>query len=320
MIILATNTTDSDIMLFDLSGITISPGESLDLCCNFPLNRIAESGDLVVHIASGALTIGDGTTTFSIAEAIQYVTIQNIMAGPKNNSGLLRVHSTPRPLGTLTKFIGKGDDPTTPLVYGTGTALTYRHTIGDPTTYNMYFDLNTISNPTYLKEGAMQWQGALFDTISMNIVPHVAQVAPGSNTNYNVYGGYMIVPAPGNGTVNITSDITKANGGLFQVLANDLGIKSPGYWNATWNSSTKLFENITPAPNADGNFNLFCYEATLSTYAIKLPMLGAGSVVLGSDDVDIFPHGARIKFTITTTGADHEWAFCAILSVFRTVR
>ena len=55
------------------------------------------------------------------------------------------------------------------------------------------------------------------------MVPRVTEFTTTTSGNYDLYGGYLIVPAyPGQGSINITTDITQHDGpptplGVFQL-------------------------------------------------------------------------------------------------------
>lgn len=73
-----------------------------------------------------------------------------------------------------------------------------------------------------------------------------------AGTAFMLYGGYLVIPVPegyGNILVN-TQDMV-----FVQCVENEFGNKPAGYWNATFNTSTKKFENIAPALDGKGEFN-----------------------------------------------------------------
>lgn len=143
------------------------------------------------------------------------------------------------------------------------------------------------------------------------------------NTTFNLYGGYLVIPAAYDGNIFVTSDITQCHGGLVQTTPNENGVMDTSFWNATWNSTTNLFENISPAPLGDGNFNLFAAEVTLATFINRLPLLGDGFVMLQTSDVEQWSHGWRAKFIQETyidteNGfADHDWQCAMYITLHR---
>ena len=165
--------------------------------------------------------------------------------GPVDRSGKTRVHQTSRKLGTKIGWTGEGDDPSDVHNIGGGEPFIIDHTIGDGPTSNIYIDFNIVNNETWLHEGYMTWKSCHLDKLSLMMVPRVteAHVDSTASTNYSLYGGYMIVPAAGDGTLVIDSDITDPNAGLIYMPDNDLGEAPTAFWNADYNSSTKLYEH-----------------------------------------------------------------------------
>lgn len=238
----------------------------------------------------------------------------------RDPSGKLRVHQTSRKLGLRICWTGVGDDPTDPHEVGNGEPLTIYHTIGGPVTYTRYIDLNSVSNETWIHEGYMTWKDANFDTLTLSMTNYVTGVTISSGTNYNLYGGYMVIPAaPGTGTIDITSDITTHSGGLVYMPDSDLNEAPTAYWNADWNSSTKQYENITPAYAGDGRYNMFAAELTLAKFVREIPLLSSGFIALNSSDTDRIGHGMRLKMVAATNPDvdDHDWAVACILCLHR---
>lgn len=229
----------------------------------------------------------------------------------------IRVYSTPRPVGTKICFSSVGDDPDDVSAMWNGQELYHVHEIGNPLTESLYIDLNSMENRTFLAEGYGTWQNAQGDTISFIIVPRVTPTTPGSETNYDIYGGYLLVPAsPGSGTVDVNPSEMK----LIPVLPSmDTGeIKSSGYWNADWNSTTKEFENITPAYDGKGVYNAMTAEIQASIFCNKLIMFGTSSwALMRTSEAEQFPHNMRIKVVLNTREPDHEWSWGGIITLFR---
>ena len=143
------------------------------------------------------------------------------------------------------------------------------------------------------------------------------------NTTFNLYGGYLIIPANYDGNIFVTSDITQCHGGLVQTTPNENGVMDTSFWNADWNPATGLFENIAPAPFGNGGYNLFAAEVTLATFINKLPLLGEGFVMLQTSDVEQWSHGWRAKFsqeTYINSGkgiSDHDWMVAMYITLHR---
>jgi len=143
------------------------------------------------------------------------------------------------------------------------------------------------------------------------------------NTTFNLYGGYLIVPAAYDGNIFVTSDISQCHGGLVQTTPSEDGVMGTSFWNADWNPDTGLFENITPAPYGNGSYNLFAVEVTLATFINKLPLLGDGFVMLQTSDVEQWSHGWRAKFSQFTYIdsehglGDHDWQVAMYITLHR---
>jgi hypothetical protein len=290
------------------------------------ISKWANDDSVLESISDGDLIVNNGTSDISgTSKQIDYlkygctldndgVPIYTLKAA--NTDGRSMVHASPRIRGTYTYYAGSDDDHTDPTKVG-GTSnvekLRAHHEVGDDSEEILYFDLNTITNKTFIHEGFMQWKDALNDTITMEIVPQVTAYTSGSNTNFNLYGGYLIIPASGNGTIAVDSDDMR----LVECTPNEYGIKPAGYWNATFNASTKEFESITAAPYGDGNYNMFGTEVKLFRFANQLSFLGSGVCQIQSEDATQIGHGMRFKMTWKTEGTDHEWWWNLTLSMYR---
>jgi UDP-glucose 6-dehydrogenase len=115
----------------------------------------------------------------------------------------LYVKNTARPIGTFSCFSSYGDDISNPHDVGGGSPLNFKHTVGQPSTQYLYADFNVIENKTFLQEGYALWDKAVLDRVIMEVVPQVTVYTSGTNTFFNVYGGYLVVPAAGDGYANI---------------------------------------------------------------------------------------------------------------------
>jgi len=239
---------------------------------------------------------------------------------PKDLSGKERVQQTSRPLGLKTYFTGCGDNPNNITEYGEGEDFFINHQIGDSTSQELYLDLNIVENETWIHEGYIIWKDALFDCVSLKIVPRVTGTTIGSNTNFNCYTDgniHIIIPAAGDGTCEITTDIYDPNGGLVYMPDSDLGITPVAFWNADWNSTTKKYENITAAPYGNGRYNMFYEEDILSRFVNKVPLLGNGFQRLQSSDSERLGQGMRCKTIAHTHNTDHDWSVACALTLHR---
>lgn len=214
----------------------------------------------------------------------------------------LFVTETSRPLGTKIYFTSRGDNVNVKTDVGNGDLLSLTHNIGDITNQEKIIDLNMEDNKTYIHEGYVMWEGSKFDTLSLSIIPRVTSYISASNTNFNIYNGYLIIPAAGNGTINPT------NIQLVEMpISGDSGKRTTAFWNATWNKLTGQYENITPAPNGDGVYNMFSVEVTLTKFVNHWLLLNNGFMMLQSAESEQLGSGMRLKLSINTNGDDHEW-------------
>jgi hypothetical protein len=322
MIVNVKNNTDSTLIIGDLGNLVINPGVTVDIGQIKALVDIAESNDLISHISSANLTVNNGERDLNTAEAIKYVTLHNVLSDHRDRSGKLRVHQTSRKLGTIIQWTGEGDDPNSPSVLGGGETLSFDYKIGDTEPQVKYIDFNCVENETWMHEGYLTWKNAHMDRIDLKVVCRATGIeVVGTGGNYNLYGGYMIVPAaPGTGAINITSDITTHSGGLIYMPLGDLGEASTAFWNADWNTSTKRFENIAPAPAGNGNYNMFPAEITFAHFVRGVPLLGDGFIALNSSDTDELGNGMRLKMSLdvnTDTADDHDVAVACIMCLHR---
>jgi hypothetical protein len=285
-----------------------------------------EYGNKYVVIAiDGNLTIiSELDKQFSPSEEIQdfednYKPHGNKKIQAVNIDGRQIIQNTPRYIGTTTCFAGAGDDTSDMRkVWGDDGDISYlelHHEIGQATEQTVYFDLNLANNKGYVFSGLVQFKDAKNDSLDCYVVPAVTPThGAGSGTYFNLYGGYLIVPAAGDGTLVVNPTEIK----LVDVGLNEFGDKSgPGYWDATFNTTTGLYENLAANALAEGQFNIFAVEVTLAKYCHKQLLLGSGSITLQSFDAANFGQGMRMKCVLTTRGADHEWWWNASLTLFR---
>jgi hypothetical protein len=239
--------------------------------------------------------------------------------GPQDRSGKTRVHQTSRKLGLRVMWTGVGDDPTDIHKVGNGESFEVVHDLGEGDPESLYIDFNMVKNETWLHEGYITWKNCEMDKLSLEMCPRVTAGEAGTDTNYNLYGGYMVIPAAGDGTFNITADITDPNAGLVYMPDNDLGEAPTAFWNADYNSTTKLYENITPAPTGNGRYNMFSVEITFARFLSHMPLLGSGFIALNSSDTDQMGHGMRLKMVADTsqTAEDHVWSVACLMCLHR---
>jgi hypothetical protein len=298
-------------------GIAVPPSGQVDLAATCSLEQIASSRYLLYLLGSYQLTLNDGTSDLEWDRAIDMIRGYDKPIPLMGDKNKIRTYSSCRPIGTKICFTGIGDTLANNYTVGGGQELYHEHLIGDSTVAYIYIDFNTIENLTYLYEGYATWQNCDGDSMSFNVVPKVTIVTAGTNTMYNVYGGYLVIPAAGNGTAAIND----ADRRLVPVVPSiDTGlITTPGYWNATWNTTTKQFENITAAPSGNGEYNMYSYEITGSIFCNRLPMFGTttGWSLMDTSDAERFPHNMRVKVTFRTRLPDHSWKWGGIITLYR---
>ena len=224
------------------------------------------------------------------------------------------IHATPRYRGTVTCFSSQDEDQADPSkVWGGANKIKYHHTIGSSLTHSFYLDFNTIDNTTYMFSGSFNWVDCNFDEVHVYIVPKVTASSAGVSTNFNLFGGYLIVPAAGDGTLTVNP----ADMQLVQVTRNEFGNFPAGYFDADYNTTTKVFENVVPNVNGTGAFNLFSVEVPFHKYVNNYVMLGNYGNSLTSYDADSLGHNIRLRFDFQTDGADHDWKFAGNIVLFR---
>ncbi len=264
-------------------------------------------------------TVCPNNNTHTINSDKIVVTQKKEDLGPVDRSGKTRVHQTSRKLGTRIMWIGLGDDPSDVHKVGGGQEFDIQHNLGEGNPESVYIDFNIVNNETWLHEGYITWKDCDMDRLSLEMVSRVTAGQAGTNTNYNLYDGYMVIPAAGDGTFDITSDITNPNAGLIYMPDNDLGEAPTAFWNADYNSSTKLYENITAAPTGNGRYNMFSVEITFARFLNHMPLLGNGFLALNSSDTDQMGHGMRLKMIADTNESvdDHKWAVACLMCMHR---
>ena len=233
------------------------------------------------------------------------------------------VHQSSRPFGTLTYFAGAGDNIHSPGQYGNGELFEHVHTLDSTATIEyIYLDFNMVGNRTFLHEGYIMWEGAQRDTICMEVVSITTPVVPASNTYFNLYGGYLVVPAAGDGVINVPGinliDGTAAiDCGLVYMPMNELGVRAQAFWNAEWDDTLGMFINIAPAPYGNGQYNMFAGEIPLFRFVNRLPLIKYGFLCMQTSDVEEIGHGMRIRGVMETRGENHEWQFAGWFTMNR---
>ncbi len=310
------NKTDEVLNLNDV-GLSLQPLSTKEI--DVASSGLNQSRTILKYISETKIVVNDYSRDLLPTEGI--ILISEGLLLPKNPDGKLYVQQTSRIPGTMTYWTGRGDDPTDVTDVGNGQQFEIQHESGDSGEQSIYLDFNNIDNITNLHEGYFIWQNAEFgDCITLESVVNTVSIEAGTNTNYNLYGGFLVIPAAGDGTINVTSDITNPNisgGSLVEVYTNELGYRPPAYWDADYNSTTHLFENIRPNLTASGQFNMYTVELKGNRFVNSIPVLNNGFEMLQSSDSTFFPHGIRIKATILTRDVNHTWNFGGILTLHR---
>lgn len=320
MSIILKNNTASDIEIIDL-GITVDASGQKDISYK-NTDSIRRSDDILCAVGCNDITINDGLEDLSMADGIRFISGSSTkLNGPTDISGKVRTHMTTRKLGLTTKFAGCGDDVSSINNVGGGQDLYFSVNSGDSTS-PLYVDFNIANNETWLYEGYCVWKTAKFCWFTLEVVPIVTPILTGqTGTYYNTYGP-LLIPAAGDGVVNLDTgvDLTQPRGGLVYIPDSDLGERPPGvFWNADWNSTTGLYENITAASLGDGNYSIFITEYCLGRYFERIILTGDGRRRFDSEDTAQLGQGMRIK--ISTGKVDGvnavNWEWAATMTLHR---
>lgn len=294
-------------------GQVIKPNDYYQIQSNED-NAWSNDSTLITDIGNSVAIVNDGTKDFTNAnDAINWLKgdVQTVQTGDKK----LFVHETSRPLGTYTTFASFGDDQSDVHLVGGGEPMKITHNIGDPLMQQITIDFNCVENKTFVHEGYIMWDDADFDTICFSVVPKTTAYTPGTNTFFNLYNGYLVVPAAGDGMINVAPQDMNL---VYIPYSIDDPTKRAGlaFWNADYNTETHQFENITPAPMGDGAYNMFGAEITLERIAQVL-LLRNGFLKLQTADIAELGHGMRIRFGLMTNEPDHKWKAAIILTLNR---
>ena len=244
----------------------------------------------------------------------------HITGVPYDRSGKIRFHQTSRKLGLRIMWTGVGDDSSDVSKVGGGTMMAHVHKIGDTEPMTKYIDFNVVENETWMHEGYLTWKSAELDTLSLQLVPRIATVSGVVGGDKTLYGGYMVVPTPpGYGNIEVVSDLSHPNGGLIYMPNNDLDEAPVAFWDADYNPSTHLYENIRPNYTGTGRYNIFSYEVIFAEFIRQIPLLNNGFIPLNSSDTDQLGHGMRLKIIADTNNDvdDHDWAVACIMCLHR---
>ena len=317
MIVKVKNNTDS---ARTWCGQTIEAGAYYEIQAIEALKWAADA-DVFASVGDADLLVNDGTTDFTDPVAGWNWLIGNQPVAKKTLDDKLYTQETSRPIGTTIYFTSRGDatsgTSTMSTDVGHGERLQIVHKPGDATEQSIYLDFNTMENTTYMHEGYVIWKGADFDTVTMSGVPAVTPYAPGTGTFFNLYGGFLIVPAAGDGNIQVDPAQAKL---VEVIIGRDTGLPAgPGYWNTTYDSVTHTFGDLTAAPYGDGTYNIFGAEIDLLRYVNEMSLLEGGFMMMQTADVEEIGHGIRLKMVLRTNTdeTDHAWKAGFILAMNR---
>jgi len=308
------NISQDDLVLNDLGEQLLHPNDQVELDGGRK-EKAANSSQIVTLVSSEELAVidNDDTQISDISQAIdvlkgfsqkQVYTLDNKMW----------IQETSRPIGTKTYFTSRGDDITNIRDVGNGEKMQIIHEIGDDDMQILFIDFNFKENKSYLHEGYITWEHANFDEICLGIVPNVTVYTSGSNTNFNLYGGYLIVPAAGDGTIQVATEDMK----LVEVpISRDTGKRVTAYWDADYSTETHSFSNIRPNLTGTGQYNMFGTMVPLAKFVNKMLLLNDGFLRLQSADTEELCHGMRVVLSMTTNGEDHNWKAACTLTFHR---
>jgi len=316
---------------------------------------IEEIGDSSITIALDFIGTGSGDCDIWFKAALsesEETTLDGIVAAHSGEplptveekhdvSGRLHTVASPRPFGKTSCFVGASDLTSDVEDVGGGLPFMYHHKVGDPfetvfvfdsdTTAYMdyvYMDMNVVENETWLNSGLAEWDGCQMDHICVEIVPYPVDFESQEGTDYLMLASGIIIPAPAPGYGNVMIDSTavlEPYGGLTEAPTKEgsdgLMYPQTAFWNADWNSTTNKFENLTPAPSGDGNYNLFGSEYYLARFVTKMTLLDGGRIVLETTDATRIGHGMRFRARLCThiddDIPDHEWKICVVMKFHR---
>jgi hypothetical protein len=315
------NNTDNIITINDVGTISFVPDEYTEIDTN--TTWINQSNQIINHISLGNIIVNNYSEDMLPVDGIKWM-LSGADILPRGKDGKVSVHATSKYPGLYVYWTGRGDNFENTYI-GNGQSILLQHKVGDPKSQQKYIDFYCIDNKTEMHEGTVLWENARpGDSGSCSAVTSVMPTEPGTNTNFNLYNGYLIVPAAGDGNIQVTGDLTSidpAAGCFVEMIPDETGKVTPGFWNADYNPTTRRFENIAPAPDGSGRFNLFAVEVYISRFVNHLNFLGSGSVNLRSEDSAGMAHGMRLLHHMNTSTIDgiddHEWTFSVVLTLQR---
>jgi len=300
------NISQGNLELVDLGMQLLHPGEELDLeaTLKYQASRSTQIIDLLADTGKLSVIDESGIEIFNVSDAVDVLKgYQQKLLNTFDNK--LFVQNSPRPIGTFTTFSSQGDDPNNPHDVGNGQKFMIDHKIGDQLDQYVYGDFNCKGNLSYAQEGYGIWENANFDQLLIEIVPKVTPYTAGTNTYFDLYGGYLVVPAAGNGHIDIQPQDMRLVEIPFSI-DDPSKRQSPAFWDADYDLATHQFYNIRPNFTAEGQYNMFTVELTFERI-VNYIIIGSKSMNLKTNDVAEIAHGMRIRFNFKTNAPDHDW-------------
>lgn len=309
------NNTNTIIILDDL-GLSIPPNGTITVSNDYVYSFLNTTIKKISLLEISVVVDGKKLTSPDGLRYLASNTLEKI-----DIHGRKLVQTSTRPFETESYWTSISDDTSIVNDVGNGNSLFFDHVSGDESKSIKYFDFNTLENETYIKEGYIIWKNAIVgDRITFEIVSSKINYTSSTNTYYQLYDN-LIIPASGNGSIELISDITQinpVNGTFVETSMDQFGNKQMAFWNADYNSTTHLFENIQATPSGDGNYNLFNTETVLSTFLNNINLLGSGTQRLASDDSTYLPFGARLRITAESTDINHDWQVVGCIFLYRS--
>jgi hypothetical protein len=308
------NISNEDITLSDLGEQLLAPNEQVELL-DYIKTQASNSSQIVTLLSDGDLAvIDDGEVQVTdLSWAINLVK-GFCVKDKKTIDDKVFVQETSRIPGTKTCFSSQGDDMSDPTNVWGGEEIILEHNISDPMEQSKIIDFNLKENRTDLHEGYITWRDANFDSVSAEVIVRTTPYTSGSNTNYNLYNGYLIIPAAGDGIINVNANDIQL---VEMPIEKDTGLRPQAFWNADYSTETHTFSNITPAVNGDGVYNMFGAEIVLAKLVNRILLLNTGTMMLQTADSLELSHNMRIRVKLYTHNEDHAWKASAIFTLHR---
>jgi len=222
-----------------------------------------------------------------------------------------------RPVGSNGYVTSVDDDPALDSDVGGGpNLLKFERSSGQDNPYVIDHRFNVENNRTWLHEGTVFWEGALFDEFTFEIRPVVTPVLTGqTGTDYNMVSGLIVPAAPGTGTVALQDPAVFFP--VKSVLKTDTGRLPTSFWDFAYDAATRTYSGMTPKPNGDGHYNLFGADIVFKRYLNRVVLRGAGKLYFPSSDPSEIGSNIRLLYKFKTVGEEHSWNSNVVISMFR---